>query len=53
MSNCEDGSVVGLADDDPVIPVIPTHCKRKSRVNEALCEFDVTTGYWQESDLRK
>jgi hypothetical protein len=40
-------------DNRPVIPVVPTHGKRECRVNEALSQFDVTTGYRQESDLRK
>jgi hypothetical protein len=42
-----------LTDDDPTIPVTPTNGKRECRVNEALSEFNVTTSYWQESNLEK
>ena len=47
ISNFEDvRETMRLTDNDPVIPVIPTHGKRECRVDETLSELDVTTRDW-------
>jgi hypothetical protein len=34
----------------PIIPQVPPHCKGECWVNEALCEFDMTSGNWEVGD---
>lgn len=34
----------------PVVPIIPSHGERQGRIDEALCEFDVTARNRQKCD---